>query len=59
MSDTTNPLTRPEQAAHEVVLELIKAGKITYAADAADSFTQLLNHYRSEFDRIRNENKAQ
>ncbi|EFP6250755.1 hypothetical protein H1E46_004849, partial [Salmonella enterica] len=36
MSDTTSPFVFPEKAAHEVVLELIRAGKISYASDASD-----------------------
>ncbi|EKY9224474.1 hypothetical protein RD173_004571, partial [Salmonella enterica] len=45
MSDTTSPFVFPEKAAHEVVLELIRAGKISYASDASDVFTHMLNHY--------------
>ncbi|EIL8496120.1 hypothetical protein LME85_004610, partial [Salmonella enterica] len=51
MSDTTSPFVFPEKAAHEVVLELIRAGKISYASDASDVFTHMLNHYRAESDR--------
>ncbi|EFI5072534.1 hypothetical protein HGQ33_004398 [Salmonella enterica] len=42
MSDTTSPFVFPEKAAHEVVLELIRAGKISYASDASDVFTHML-----------------
>ncbi|WP_438334484.1 hypothetical protein [Edwardsiella tarda] len=59
MSDTTNPLINPERAAHEIVIELIRAGKIHKMADAPMAFTTMLNHYRSELVRIQNENKAQ
>lgn len=59
MSETTNPLLNPEQAAHEVVLEMVKAGKVTYAKTASESFTLLLDHYRSELTRIQKEDKAQ
>lgn len=44
MSDTTSPFVFPEKAAHEVVLELIRAGKISYASDASDVFTHMLSH---------------
>ena len=59
MSDTTNPLMDPERAAHEVIIELIKAGKIVRIVDAAGCFTHMLDHYRSELNRIQKENKEQ
>lgn len=58
MSDTTNPLSYSAEAAHEVVLELVRAGKIHKIKDAADCFTYLFDHYRSEQKRIQEENKA-
>lgn len=58
MSGTTNPLTHPELAAYEVVLEMVKAGNIQSSKFAADTFTFLLDHFRSEFERIQRENKA-
>ncbi|EJB9807292.1 hypothetical protein MXI55_000806 [Salmonella enterica] len=58
MSDTTSPFVFPEKAAHEVVLELIRVGKISYASDASDVFTHMLNHYRAESDRPQQEDKA-
>ncbi|EBL7110266.1 hypothetical protein CJH62_18460 [Salmonella enterica] len=58
MSDTTSPFVFPEKAAHEVVLELIRAGKISYASDASDVFTHMLNHYHAESDRPQQEDKA-
>lgn len=59
MSDTTNPLINPERAAHEIVIELIRAGKIHKNSDVPLVFTTMLNHYRSELIRIQNENKDQ
>lgn len=55
MSDTTNPLLKPEQAAHEVVLEMARAGKFGYAKNASEAFTHLLEHYRSELKRVQSE----
>ncbi|MCC7586173.1 hypothetical protein FUU19_22095 [Serratia sp. Lou2A] len=45
------------EAAQEIVIELIRAGKIHNSAQAKDSFTELLNHYRSELDRVAEENR--
>ncbi|SAF45959.1 Uncharacterised protein [Enterobacter kobei] len=59
MSDTTNPLTNPEQAAHEIVLEMVRAGKVTYARTAAENFTELLNHFIAESTRIQEQNTKQ
>ncbi|HHH0001450.1 TPA: hypothetical protein ACPZLO_004524, partial [Yersinia enterocolitica] len=59
MSETTNPLLNPEQAAHEVVLEMARAGKFTYPRNATEAFTHLLDHYRSELKRVLEEDKAQ
>lgn len=59
MSDKLDPLAKSSMAAHEVVLELIKAGKLSYIEDINASFTQLLDHYRSELKRVRKENEAQ
>ncbi len=56
MSETINPLMNPEKAAHEVILELIRANKIS-PRDIPESFTYLLNHYRSELKRLQSENK--
>lgn len=58
MSETTNPLLNPEQAAHEVVLEFIKAGKFGYAKNAAEAFTLLFEHYRSELKRVQAESTS-
>ncbi|EHT0382006.1 hypothetical protein KW341_004912 [Salmonella enterica] len=57
MSDTTSPFAFPEKAAHEVALELIRAGKISYSSEASDVFTHMYNHYRAEKVRIQRENK--
>lgn len=56
---STNPLTAPEVAAHEVILELIRAGKIHKIRDASECFTFMMDHYRSELKRVQNENKGQ
>lgn len=58
MSDTTSPFAFPDKAAHEVVLELIRAGKISYASDASNVFTHMLSHYRAERDLPKQEDKA-
>ena len=58
MSETKNPLSYPEIAAQEVLLELVRAGRISSAKNATLAFTDLLNHYRS-LDRIKKENKVQ
>lgn len=52
MTDKTNPFRSPSTAAHEAVLELVKAGKITSASQLNEAFTTLINHYRSEEKRI-------
>ncbi|EAB9447416.1 hypothetical protein CSU32_24735 [Salmonella enterica subsp. diarizonae] len=60
MSSTTSPLTYSDQAAHEIVLEMIRAGKIANINDAAESFTFLLNHFASESERFSSrDSKAQ
>lgn len=59
MSEATNPFSQPSLAAHEVVLEFIKAGKISYAKDASDLYSHMLNHYRSEMKRIQKESEVQ
>ncbi|VAP72312.1 Uncharacterised protein [Klebsiella pneumoniae] len=56
---TINPITYPEKAAHEVVLELIRAGKLGYVSDAKQAFTQLVDHYYAEKKRLFEANKAQ
>lgn len=58
MSDKLSPLKYPGYAAHEVVIEMIKAGKISYAKDAMDVFTHVLDHYRSERKRILTEDTS-
>lgn len=58
MSQTTNPFSYPEEAALEVVLEMIRVGKIIYAKNATDAFTAVLDHFRSEQKRIAEENKS-
>lgn len=57
MSDTTSPFANLDKAAHEVVIELIRAGKISHAKEASDIFTYMLNHYRSEKARPYQDNK--
>lgn len=47
------------QAAQQVVIEFIRTGCIQTANSAAECFTFLLEHYRSERQRILTENKAQ
>lgn len=59
MSELINPLSKPAQAAHEIVLELIKAGKISYSKDAANAFSLMVDHYRAELKRLQKENEAQ
>ncbi|RLR17813.1 hypothetical protein D8L93_06200 [Sodalis-like symbiont of Bactericera trigonica] len=59
MSDTTNPLIHPEKAAHESVLELIRAGKITNLSEIPKIFTPLIDYYGAELERIQQENKTQ
>ena len=58
MSGTTNPLLNPGQAAHEVIIEMIKAGKISYIKDAEEVFTRMFDHYRAEQKRIQAENTS-
>lgn len=53
MSETVNPLANPEQAAHEVILELIRAGRIKNTGHVAETFTSLMNYYNTELNRIR------
>ncbi len=52
MSEGLNPLLRPERAAHEIVLELARAGKLDNARQAADAFTLLLGHFVDELKRV-------
>ncbi|EOV5094261.1 hypothetical protein ACOA8Y_003751 [Serratia marcescens] len=52
MSEPTNPLMNPERAAHELVLELTKAGKVANARIAAEMFSFILEHYRYELGRV-------
>lgn len=59
MTELSNPFSRPPLAAHEVVIELIKAGKISYPKDAAAAFSLMLDHYRGEQKRVQKENEAQ
>lgn len=59
MSDTTSPFANPDKAAHEVVLELIRAGSIQTTAYASKTFTEMLDHYHSEKTRIQQKNKEQ
>lgn len=59
MSDKIDPLSKPSAAAHEVVLELIKVGRIVDVSDVSSVYTRLVNHYRSELKRIRKENEVQ
>ncbi|WP_291969997.1 hypothetical protein [Candidatus Symbiopectobacterium sp.] len=59
MSDKLNPLTNPERAAHEVVLEMVRAGTLSNTPDVSNAFTLLMNHYRKEMKRIHQENTAQ
>ncbi|CNI60265.1 MULTISPECIES: hypothetical protein [Yersinia] len=58
MSDRLSPLKYPDYAAHEVVIEMIKAGKISYAKDAMDVFTHVLDHYHAERKRVLAENTS-
>ncbi|KAA1061539.1 hypothetical protein [Enterobacter mori] len=59
MSDKLDPLSKPSAAAHESVLELIKAGKIIEIGEVTAAYTHLVNHYRSELKRIRKENEVE
>ena len=59
MIELSNPFSRPPLAAHEVVIELIKAGKISDPKDAADAFSLILDHYRAEQKRVQKENEGQ
>lgn len=55
MSDKINPLLNPEIAAQEVLIELIRAGKISSANGATNAFTALMDHYRAELKRVQSE----
>lgn len=55
---STNPVVFPSIAAHEVVLEFIKAGKISYAKDASALYSHMLDHYRSETKRLKSESET-
>ncbi len=57
MADIKSPLMNPDGAAHEIVVELIRAGRISSERMASEAFTLLLDHYSSEMTRI--ENKEQ
>lgn len=52
MSETHNPFDKPAAAAHEVVIEFIRADKLKNLDEAKLVFTELLNHYKSEYDRV-------
>lgn len=52
MSDSISPIRTPARAAHEVVLELIRANRLATAQQAADAFTTLYDHYVKESQRI-------
>ncbi|MEH5098939.1 hypothetical protein PO486_13725 [Atlantibacter hermannii] len=56
MSDKLNPLLYPEIAAQEVLIELIRAGKIINSDSATFAFTALMDHYRAELKRVQREN---
>ena len=58
MSDTLNPLLNPERAAQEVLIEMIRAGKISTAVGIANTFTAVMDHYRAELKRVQNENSG-
>lgn len=58
MSDKVNPLLKPEIAAQEVLIELIRAGKIANSNGATNAFTVLMDHYRSELKRVQSENEG-
>lgn len=58
MSDKLNPLLNPELAAQEVLIEMIRAGKISTAAGIANTFTAVMDHYRAELKRVQSENSG-
>ncbi|GJL37371.1 hypothetical protein TUM17576_41910 [Enterobacter hormaechei] len=60
-SEIIDPLhtLNESQAAQQVVIELIRTGCIQTANSAAECFTFLFEHYRSEKNRVLTENKAQ
>jgi hypothetical protein len=59
MSETTSPFTNPDKAAHEVIIELIRAGKIKDKTEVGSCLTYLLERYYAENKRYEAENKAQ
>ena len=59
MSVASSPFTNPDQAAHEVIIELIRAGKISDISEIGSCFTYLLERYYAENKRYEAENKAQ
>lgn len=59
MSEQINPLVRPASAAQQVVLEVVRAGKLYDKTQLSELFTHMLNHYRAEAQRLEQENKAQ
>lgn len=59
MSEKLNPLSYPEVAAHNVIMELIRTGKITSTQGVEAAFTALSDFYRSELRRIKEAHKAQ
>lgn len=49
MSDhnhTVNPLLLPTSAAQQIIIELIRAGKINNADEVNDSFTKIHEHFK-------------
>lgn len=59
MSDPINPLVHPEHSAHEIVIELIRAGKIGTETQVTQAFTTVLDHYISELKRLKAMNLKQ
>ncbi|BEB33614.1 hypothetical protein EYX47_15265 [Escherichia coli] len=59
MSEQFNPLRRPASAAQQVVLEVVRAGKLYEKTQLSELFTHMLDHYRAEAKRLEQENKAQ
>ncbi|EEL8477804.1 hypothetical protein DFH03_01840 [Salmonella enterica subsp. enterica serovar Mikawasima] len=49
MSDhnhTVNPLLLPASAAQQIIIELIRAGKINNSDEVNDSFTKIHEHFK-------------
>ncbi|EDT1795006.1 TPA: hypothetical protein H2U89_000314 [Salmonella enterica] len=49
MSDhnhTVNPLRLPASAAQQIIIELIRAGKINNSDEVNDSFTKIHEHFK-------------